>query len=306
MPGKKVLVTGANGFIGQYVTRELLAMGRTVVAFDHIQKTPAMQPGVEVSLGDIRDPVAVHEAMSQADSWIHLAGVLGSQETIAIPRPAIETNIVGGINILEAAAHHRIPGVNISVGNWFEQNPYSITKSAVERFCDMYSRFRGVSVAVVRGFNSYGPGQALSSPYGSGKVRKIVPAFVARAINGHPIEIYGDGQQVMDMIYVGDLARILAKALIKVEDGLAAHPVYEAGTGRRTTVLDIAAEVIRCVGAGSISHLPMRPGETPGAVVLANPATLAELGVSPDDLTELPVGIERTVAYYRQVLRDQQ
>ncbi|MFI6067388.1 NAD-dependent epimerase/dehydratase family protein [Micromonospora sp. NPDC051227] len=305
MPGKKVLVTGASGFIGQYVTRELLAMGRTVVAFDRLQTSHAMPPGVHASLGDIRDPVAVHEAMSQAESWIHLAGVLGTQETIANPRPAIETNIVGGINILEAAAHYGLPGVNIAVGNWFEQNPYSISKSTVERFCEMYTKFRGVSVAVVRGFNSYGPGQALSSPYGSSKVRKIVPAFVARAINGEPIEIYGDGHQIMDTIYVADLARILARALFKIEGRPAENTVYEAGTGHRTTVLDIANEVIRCVGRGSINHLPMRPGETPGAVVLANPATLGELGVDPRDLTGLPAGIERTVAYYRQVFRDQ-
>jgi UDP-glucose 4-epimerase len=109
-------------------------------------------------LGDIRDATSVTEAVSHADGVIHLAGVLGTQETIDNPRPAAETNILGGLNVLEAIAQYGVPAVNIAVGNHWMNNTYSITKSTVARFADMYNRYRGTRVSVVRALNAYGPG----------------------------------------------------------------------------------------------------------------------------------------------------
>jgi nucleoside-diphosphate-sugar epimerase len=301
MAAKKVLVTGASGFIGGYVVRELLKNGRQVVAFDR-RGIPGRYPAkVEVFLGDVRDSTATTEAMAQVDSWIHLAGILGTQETIPNPRPAVETNVFGALNMLEAAVQYGLPGVNISVGNWFEQNAYSVTKHTAERFCEMYRLFRSAPVVVVRAYNAYGPRQALAHPYGPSKVRKIVPTFVARTLHSKPIQVYGDGLQVMDMIYVQDVATILVKSLFALEQRALRGTIVEAGTGRRTTVLDVAREVIRAIGQGSVVHLPMRPGESPDNVVLANPTTLDELGISSEQLTTLEAGLAKTVSYYRRL-----
>ncbi|MGH3584744.1 MAG: NAD-dependent epimerase/dehydratase family protein, partial [Pseudonocardia sp.] len=218
--------------------------------------------------------------------------------TITNPLPAAETNVLGGLNVLQAAAQYGLPGVNIAVGNHWENNTYSISKSTVERFATMYRTYRSLPVTVVRALNAYGPRQTIAAPFGPSKVRKIMPSFICRALTGTPIEVYGDGSQIMDMIHVRDVADILARALEHTETYGGIDTVLEAGTGRRTTVLDIAQAVTKETGGGHINHLPMRPGETPGAIVLGDPTTLDLL--SPQPLTTLEDGITETVAWYRE------
>jgi UDP-glucose 4-epimerase len=107
--------------------------------------------------------------------------------------------------------------------------------------------------------------------------------------------VYGDGEQVMDCVYVNDVARVLVRALL-VDHGVY-DSVFEAGTGRPTTVNEIAEAVIAEVGSGTVEHAPMRPGEPGNSVVLGNPLTLEPLG--PLGLTKLEDGLKPTVAYYR-------
>jgi UDP-glucose 4-epimerase len=298
----KVLVTGGSGFIGSYVIERLLRDGLSVVVLDHSVPADSERiPEVSYFLGDIRDEVAVTEAMAHVDGFIHLAGVLGTQETISNPRPAVMTNIVAGLNVLEAAAQYDVPGVNIAVGNHWENNPYSISKSTVERLVHMFNDYRGTQVSIVRALNAYGPRQSVSAPYGTSKVRKIMPSFIQRALHEDDIEVYGDGSQVMDMIYVSDVADFLVDALYATAaTGFFKNPI-EAGTGRNTTVLDIARQVIHHTGSGQITHLPLRPGETPGAVVKADTSTQEILyGTGKKRLIPLEQGIAKTVAYYRK------
>lgn len=298
---KTVLVTGGNGFIGRYVTEEVTRRGYHATVLDTRYREPAA--GAELVLGDIRDATAVTEAVAHADGVIHLAGVLGTQETIKNPRPAAETNILGGLNVLEACAQYDIPLVNIAVGNFWMNNTYSITKNTVERFVEMFVRFRGSRMTVVRALNAYGPRQTAAAPYGPSKVRKIMPSFICRALTGEPIEIYGDGLQVMDMIWVEDVANILLDALELTAKGPAG--TFEAGTGRRTTVNEIAAIVAREVEAITrqtveIRHLPMRAGEDERSVVIGNPDTLEPLDIG--ELRSLEEGTKATVAYYYSLL----
>lgn len=297
-----VLVTGGMGFIGRYVVEELLVRGHEPLIFDHHRRNDR-QEGVEVFLGDVRDDVAVTEAMAHVDGWIHLAAVLGTQETIYNPRPAAQSNLMGGLNMLEAAAQYNLPGVYIGVGNFYMDNPYSISKTMIERFVNMYNKDRGTRVNIVRAMNAYGPRQLAAAPYGPGKVRKITPAFICRALNDHPVEIYGDGLQVSDMIYVGDVARALVLALEKAADGKVFDKVIEAGPKEHNTVLDVAELVIElCDSDSDIVHLPMRPGEIPGATVIADTETLRLVGMDPDKLVPLREGMQRTVEYFRTVL----
>jgi UDP-glucose 4-epimerase len=273
-----ILVTGGNGFIGRHVCTQLAARGLQAVVYDRQAHTTG--PAI---LGDIRDAEAVTEAAAHVDGIIHLAGVLGTQETIQNPRPAAETNILGGLNVLEAASQYDLPLVYIAVGNWWMDNGYSISKTTIERYCRMYRHDRNLTVSIVRAMNAYGPGQSLARPWGPSKVRKIMPAFICRALTGQPIEIYGDGMQIMDMVYVTDVADTLVRALGTNRD-------WDAGTGRATTVLEIAEEVIGQVGKGTITHLPMRPGENPASVVLADPDRM----LRPADVS-LEDGIRETI-----------
>lgn len=293
-----VLVTGGTGFIGRYVVEELRNRGYSPVILDREQRkanyTKVNQP---VVFGDIKDATLVTEAVAHVDGVIHLAGVLGTQETIANPLPAAETNILGGLNVLQACAQYDVPLVNIAVGNYWMNNTYSITKNTIERFCDMYTRFRGTQMTVVRALNAYGPRQVPVPPWGSSRVRKIMPSFICRALAGEPIEVYGDGAQVMDMIYVEDVAEILVRAL-ELTDQKGALPTMEAGTGRATTVNDIAQEVVANVPDAIIKYLPMRPGEDAGSVVLGDPDTLEPLGLE-HPLVTLEDGVRVTVDYFR-------
>jgi len=276
----RILVTGGAGFIGQHVMANLRQQGHIPISFDHRMPTDF--------LGDTRDYTAVSEAVAITEGVIHLAGVLGTSETIKEPQPAVETNILGGLNVFKAVEHYGKKAVYIAVGNHWMNNTYSITKTTAERFAFMFNRERGTKIAVVRALNAYGPGQK-SEP-----VRKIMPNLILPALRNEEITIYGDGSQVMDMIHVRDVAEVLTRALL-TEHGIY-HRVFEAGTGRVTTVQQIAEEVIRQVGKGRIKHVPMRQGEPPKSTVLGDPRTLAPLGEF--KFIPLEKGIAETIAYY--------
>lgn len=276
-----VLVSGGAGFIGQHVVRALEDANHHPIIFDRHNHAD-----VDVFLGDILNADSVDQAAGHADAIIHLAGVLGTQETIQVPHPAVHTNIVGALHVFDAAQHYDLPLVNIAVGNWWMDNPYSISKNCAERLARMYRTEHGLTVANVRVMNAYGPRQVPCTPFGPSKVRKIAPAFICRALTGQPVEIYGDGSQVMDMIYVEDVADSLVQAVGENAD-------YECGTARPTTVRDIAEQVVATVGQGEIVFVPMRPGEPEQSTVIAD----SEKVLRPAKVT-LEDGIGRTVDWY--------
>jgi UDP-glucose 4-epimerase len=296
----KVGLTGGAGFIGSYVIEELTRRGHSVVVFDPRGRT--VTPA-EVMLGDVRDDVAVTELAAHVDGIIHLAAVLGTQETIRNPRPAVLSNVQGGLNVLEAATQYGLPVVNICVGNHWMNNSYSISKSTVERLGHMFRDERGTKLNQVRVVNAYGPRQSAAPPFGPAKVRKIMPAFICRALAGQPIEVYGDGEQVSDCVWVGDVARALVTALESAAGGTVFDRVVEVGPADHATVNEVAGivaeEAERATGERvPIIHAPMRPGEQPGASVTADTSTLELVGMTVDDLVPLHEGISRTVRWF--------
>lgn len=295
----KILVTGC-GFIGSHVVEQLLEQGHEVSVFDRCRKQE--WPGnwkdrVTFYLGDIRDREAVMEAVYRHEAVINLAGILGTMETVDNPHPSVDTNIHGALNIFEGCRPNSmnkngVRGVQIGVGNHFMNNTYSITKTTAERFAFMFNKELGTKIATVRGLNGYGEYQKHKP------VRKITPNFIVRALNHIPIEIFGDGEQIMDMIYVKDLAEVLIRSVTR-DHGIF-DQVFEAGTGRRTTVNDIARVINDIAGnQAGLKHLPMRAGEPERSVVLGDPTTLKPLGIYPEDLVSLEKGMERTVRWYR-------
>lgn len=307
----KIAVTGGAGFIGGHVVDELHRRGHTPVIFDHrrdrrhtvADNQLAYWP---VMLGDCRDEVAVTELAAHVDGIIHLASVLGTQETVANPRPAVMTNVISGMNVMEAATQYNIPMVNICVGNAGMSNPYSASKTCVESLGHMYARDRGTKINQVRVVNAYGPRQLMARPYGPGKVRKIVPAFIARALTGAPIEVYGDGEQISDCVYVGDVAKALVSTLEwTAENHLELPEIVEVGPTEHRTVNDVA-NLVRGMALATgvpqpnLQHVPMRPGETPGARVVAKNETMRQIGMDPAELEALDSGLSRTVAWYAE------
>lgn len=298
----RVGVTGGAGFLGGHVVDVLLERGHDPLVFDHMGRRGV----VEVMLGDTRDDVAVTELAAHVDGIIHLASVLGTQETVHNPRPAVMTNVISGMNVFEAGVQYGLPVVNICVGNHGFSNPYSASKTCVETLGHMYVRDRGLRLNQVRLVNAYGPRQSVAAPYGTSKVRKIMPSFVCRALAGDPVEVYGDGLQVSDMVWVRDGALALVLALEAAAEGNVVPEVMECGPAEHTSVLQIAEAVLAevCAQAGTvewdIKHLPMRPGETPGAYVTCDPDTLKPIGMTAADLKPLQQGVAETVAWYAE------
>jgi len=285
----KILITGASGFIGSHTVEECLNRGYEVITFDRkFSKTPEKMMRF---VGDIRDRSAVNEAVSFCDAAINLAGILGTSENVNNPYPAVETNIFGGLNFFDACRKHNKRGVQITVGNWFMNNTYSITKRTLERFADMYNKEHGTQIAVVRGLSIYGERQSHKP------IRKAVPNFICKALRGEVITIFGSGKSIQDQVYVKDLAKVLVEAAVNSETKF--DKVYEVGTGIKTTVNEIA-ELINFLAdnKAGINHIPMRAGETDNATILGDPNTLTELNIGP--LTDIQTGYKKTISWYKE------
>lgn len=289
----KILVTGGNGFVGSHVVNNLLEKGHKVTVFDRFGKTPSLWKNVQQYVGDIKDTEAVFDAISTHDAVIHLAGVLGTSETVTTPKESIDVNIQGAMNVYEALRRYKNPAVAITVGNYTWNNTYAITKYAAERFALMYNKEFGTKIAVVRGLNVYGERQKHAP------VRKVVPNFAIRALRGEPIEIYGDGEQFLDLIYAKDTAEILTRSLL-LDHGVY-NSVFEAGSGEPVTANELAKLIIEAAKSKSkIKHLPMRSGEPHRSITQGDPSTLEPLAFRKQDLTPLDKGIKKTVAWYRK------
>ena len=220
----------------------------------------------EVMLGDIRDATAMVEFAAHCDADNPPGCRPRHPGTSLNPRPAAETNLIGGLNFLEAVTQYDLPSVYIGVGNHWMNNSYSISKTAVERFVNMFNVDRGGRVNVVRAVNAYGPRQVAAAPFGPGKVRKITPAVVCRRFRHARSNCTAAARQVSDMVWVGDVASALVSAFETAASGVVFDHIVEVGPVESTTIRSVAEMIIEsCVRRGykrvPIVDLPMRPGE---------------------------------------------
>lgn len=283
---KKVLVTGGQGFIGGHVIQKLLDRGYQAVSFD--RKAGHYVPGVSYFVGDVRDKNAIDQAVFESDGVIHLAGILGTSETLQHIPETVDVNLTGTLNVFEAIKKYQKPCVYITLPDVW-QNPYAITKRTAKDFALLYNREFKTKINIVRGFNVYGEGQKFKP------VRKFAPSFIIRAIQGEPLQVFGDGSQLMDLVYAGDTAEVLVRALEIPET---ATEVIDAAPGEGTPVIKIANLIANMLN-GKVEHLPMRPGETNKAVIQGNTDTLKRW-IKDFKFTPIEVGMKKTVDWYKE------
>ena len=301
-----ILITGGCGFLGSHLVDQMVAEGCPVLVFDRVYKKElwdeygwSQNPMVSFMLGDIKDRDSVFEAVQQSDMWVNLAGLLGTAEMINNPIPAVEVNVLGALNVFDAARLYKKRGVQIDVGNYWMNNPYSITKSIASRFASMYNKEHDTDIRIVRGMNVFGERQKHRP------IRKLFPNLVIPALLNKPITLYGTGDQIMDLIYVKDIADILSRALLL--DDVPNDVSYEAGIGDNQTINQTAKLVLELTGSSSeLVHKPMRSGEDKMSVVQITDQGWEDLkthlGFTKQDLTPFSQAVQNSIQWYRDNL----
>lgn len=277
---QQALITGGKGFFGAHLIKELSSIGYDCRTYDRIDEQ------------DITDRQMVLDSVRDNDVVFHLAGVLGTHELNTKAYKATQVNILGAVNIFDAAKNHNARVVLAAKPNpWL--NVYTITKEASEKFAVMYAQMFGCDFRVGRLYSLYGPGQKIKE---DGSVQKAVPTFIMQALNNEPVTIFGTGRQTADFMYISDAAE--AFAILGHTENLSGEFV-DIGTGQETEINFLADLIIRLAGSNSkIKHIPMRTGEPLDARVVANTTKMATLlHFTPQ--VSLEDGMRETIHWYR-------
>lgn len=286
---KTIFVTGGGGFLASHTIERLKEKGYKVIT--NMRFLPFELPeyliDVELYFIDMRDKVGIRSIIEKVDGVINLAGILGTKN-VDNPREFYENNVFGALNVYDACLEFKVPVVQIAVGNYFETNNYSNSKTAAERDLLMYTRFRGLKGNVVRGLNVVGPRQKVKN------TGKIAPTFITKALNNEDITVYGgkDNCGLMDFVYAKDIAAILVEVLENTNDESKGN-IYEAGTGEAYSVYEVAETIIKLTNSKSkIVEVSMRAGESNRSKVVA-------INPYPYQYTPLEEMLNETIEYYK-------
>jgi UDP-glucose 4-epimerase len=287
----RALVTGANGFVGRNLVPQLLESGKiTVVSTD---VTPPPNPTVSFRHLDVTDIESVREGLRDIDVVLHLAT---HQLVPSLSDPLLNAriNIIGLLNILESARKRDVKKVIFtsasSIVGDVEYNPvdekhpchpktpYAVSKLACEHYLQTYQKLFGIDFVIFRFFNIYGPHQ----------LDGVVPSTYRKIVSQQEVEVYGDGRQTRDFVYVEDLGQIFLKAIT----GEVKNVTLNVGTGIGATITDLISIAEQLLNSKArIKFLPPRPGEIQNFVASTD-LIKATLGSAPS--TSMESGLRRT------------
>ena len=278
----RIVVTGGRGFIGSAVERIGKERGHDVRSYD---KADAL---------DVRHMTPGH--LEGIDAVIHLAGVLGTSELFDEPDRAIDVNVIGSLRVIEACTEADAHLIQITMPQCWS-NVYQATKDCAGQLADAWCDNRDLRVTHVRAYNAYGPGQKVHG------VRKIIPTFATAAWRQEPIDVWGDGRQLVDLIHVDDIALMMIEA---AEHAPGDGETIDAGTGVGHSVESVARVVADQAGLppDAVQFHAMRDGESPRRGIQAESMTVARgEGWHIEGITVpkyRPGALAATVEWYRQ------
>lgn len=314
---KKILVTGADGFIGSHLVEHLVAAGASVTAlamynsFDQagwLDDLPAETlERMRVVRGDIRDDAMVRRLVDRQDIVLHLAALIAIPFSYDAPRAYIDTNIIGTLNVLEAArAAGNVRVVQTSTSEVYGtairtpideahplqgQSPYSASKIGADMLAESYARSFGLNVVILRPFNTFGPRQS---------ERAVIPTIIRQALDPACTEIrLGDLTPRRDLTFVADTAAAFALAATasKLEPGAA----YNAGRGSAISIGDLAKKIVALTGCKKpivSENARLRPEKSEVRELLADSTLFSSL-TTWQAMVSLDEGLERTIAWWK-------
>lgn len=258
----KILLTGAEGFIGSHVLEELVSRGHQVTAvaqynsFNHRGWLDTVQPvqgsDFQVMMGDVRDSGFVHDAVRGHSHVIHLAALIAIPYSYAAPRSYIETNVLGTLNVLDACRRHDVKRlVQTSTSEVYGsaqfvpineqhplagQSPYSASKIGADHLAQSYWASYSTPVVILRPFNSYGPRQSQ---------RAFIPSVISQLLSGAATLSVGAINTTRDLTFVADTARGFAD-VVESERGLG--EVFNMGSGFEVSMGQVIEELFAISG----------------------------------------------------------
>jgi UDP-glucose 4-epimerase len=306
----RILITGAAGFIGANLCRELARRPdvEEIVGLDDLSTgDPGNLSGIETDLviGSVTDQELVQQLVDRVDAVVHLAARPSVPRSLLDPMASHEANATGTLRVLEACRRRSAYVIVASSSSVYGSvnaprkhedlatrplSPYAASKLATEAYLLAYQAAFRLPGLALRFFNVYGPLQAAGHAYAA-----VIPTFVDAALHGEPLVIHGDGQQVRDFTFVGAVVSVLADAVL----GRVASPEpVNLAFGTRTTITDLARRVAAAVGvAADVRYDPPRAGDVRDSQAESNRLRALFPGAAPTDLNE---GLKRTVAWFRE------
>lgn len=306
----KYLVTGGCGFIGSHLCDLLLSHGHDVVVLDDLSTgyVENLPKGVALVTADVANAEVVDGLMQQVDGCFHLAAVASVERSVNDWAGTHRVNQQGSVNVFNAAranaSRAAVPVVYASSAAIYGDNattplheavyPRPISAYGVDKLgSELHARVawlvHGIPTIGMRFFNVYGPRQDPLSPYSG-----VISIFIDRILNNQRINIYGNGQQTRDFIYVGDVVQHLATAMSSLQRNA---DVFNVCTGQSTSISQLAKVLGMVAGVNvQIEHHPARSGDI--ATSLGDPAKArAQLGIAHE--VDLGEGLKRTLEAHR-------
>ena len=316
----KVLITGAEGFIGSHLTERVVAAGISVKclvqynsfsSLGWLEDLPSkVLDQTEILFGDIRDKGMMQDATKGVDSVLHLAALIGIPYSYSSPQSYVDTNVSGTLNILEAAKRNGVSRfIHTSTSEVYGtaqyvpmdekhplvgQSPYSASKIAADQLVHSYFSSFELPTVTLRPFNVFGPRQS---------TRAVIPTIIRQALAGQAEIELGNLDATRDMNYVANTVEAFLAAL---REESAIGKTINIGSGEERSIREIAMQIIESIGSASelvVNDNRLRPKDSEVERLVADSSLAKEVfGWSKEDsnYADFEQGLEKTIRWFSE------